>query len=145
MTEIEQRAAAVLEAGSWIGTPYRSAADIKGAGVDCGMLLVRVFVDTGLVAPFDPRPYPEQWHVHQSEERYLGWVTKLAHEFDGSAPKPADVVLYKYGQCYAHGAIVVNWPVIIHVRRPLPVIAEDAARSMILRKLPQRFFSLWPR
>jgi hypothetical protein len=30
--------------------------DLKGVGVDCGMLIVRVFVDTGLCAPFDPRP-----------------------------------------------------------------------------------------
>ena len=26
---------------SWIGTPYHNCADIKGVGVDCGMLLVR--------------------------------------------------------------------------------------------------------
>jgi len=47
----------VAEARSWIGTPYHNCADIKGVGVDCGMLLVRVFVDLGLVEPFDPRPY----------------------------------------------------------------------------------------
>ena len=37
----------VAEARSWIGTPYHNCADIKGVGVDCGMLLVRVFVDLG--------------------------------------------------------------------------------------------------
>jgi cell wall-associated NlpC family hydrolase len=59
--EIDQRARVVKEAVGWLGTPYRHQADIKGAGVDCGMLLVRVFVDTGLVAPFDPRPYENDW------------------------------------------------------------------------------------
>ena len=45
----------VAEARSWIGTPYHNCADIKGVGVDCGMLLVRVYVDTGVVPPFDHR------------------------------------------------------------------------------------------
>ena len=57
----------VAEARSWIGTRYHACADAKGTGVDCGMLLVRVFVDCGLVAPFDPRPYPIDWHLHRSE------------------------------------------------------------------------------
>ena len=40
-----------------------NCADIKGVGVDClGMLLVRVFVDLNLCPPFDPRPYPVDWH-----------------------------------------------------------------------------------
>ncbi len=80
--EAAQRAAIVREARSWIGTPYHNCADVKGrnGGVDCGMLLVRVFVDTGLVAPFDPRPYPPDWHLHRSEEKYLGFVFDRTRE-----------------------------------------------------------------
>ncbi len=78
--EAEQRAAVVAEARSWIGTRYHNCADVKGAGVDCGMLLVRVFVDTGLCQPFDPRPYPPDWHLHRSEERYLGFLFDRCHE-----------------------------------------------------------------
>jgi cell wall-associated NlpC family hydrolase len=48
-SEAAQRATVVAEARSWIRTPYHNCADVKGAGVDCGMLLVRVFVDTGLM------------------------------------------------------------------------------------------------
>ncbi len=78
--EAEQRAAVVAEARSWIGTRYHNCADVKGAGVDCGMLLVRVFVDTGLCQPFDPRPYPPDWHLHRSEEKYLGFLFDRCHE-----------------------------------------------------------------
>ena len=53
MTEAEQRAAVAAEARKWILTPYHHGADIRGAGVDCGMLIVRVFVDLGLTPPFD--------------------------------------------------------------------------------------------
>ena len=68
-----QRAAVVAEARSWIGTPYHHAADVKGHGVDCALLLVRVYCDLGLVEPFDPRPYTRDWFLHRSEERYLGF------------------------------------------------------------------------
>ena len=44
-----QRAAVVAAARSWIGTPYHHAADVKGVGVDCAMLLVRVYSDLGLI------------------------------------------------------------------------------------------------
>ncbi len=84
-----QRAAVVAEARSWIGTPYHNCADIKGVGVDCGMLLVRVFVDTGLCQPFDPRPYPIDWHLHRGEERYLGFVFDRSREV--TEPQPGDV------------------------------------------------------
>jgi hypothetical protein len=66
----------VAEARSWIGTPYHNCADIKGVGVDCGMLLVRVYCDLGLVPRFDPRPYTAQWHLHRDDERYLDGLTR---------------------------------------------------------------------
>jgi cell wall-associated NlpC family hydrolase len=36
------RAAVVREAESWIGTPFHHAARVKGAGIDCLMLLAEV-------------------------------------------------------------------------------------------------------
>src|SRR5580704_9168227 len=112
-SETAQRAAVVAEARSWIGTPYHNCADIKGAGVDCGMLIVRVFVDTGLCPAFDPRPYPADWHLHRSEERYLGWVTARAGEV--SVPSTGDVMVFRWGRCYSHGGIVVG-------ARPLTIV-----------------------
>jgi hypothetical protein len=149
MTENEgaQRAAVVAEARSWIGTPYHNCADIKHVGVDCGMLLVRVFVDTGLCAPFDPRPYPADWHLHRSEERYLGFV------FDRScetvAPQPGDVMVLRYGRCYSHGGIVTSAVplAVVHAYHPARcVVEEEIARNAMLADAARkpRFFSLWP-
>ena len=56
MTESEQRASVIAEAMSWIGTPFRDQSDVKGAGVDCAMLLVRCFVDTSVVPPSTQGP-----------------------------------------------------------------------------------------
>jgi cell wall-associated NlpC family hydrolase len=148
MTENEsaQRAAVVAAARSWIGTPYHNCADIKHVGVDCGMLLVRIFVDTGLCVPFDPRPYPVDWHLHRNEERYLGFVFDRSRET--TAPLPGDVMVLRYGRCYSHGGIVTggNPLTIVHAYYPARgVIEEEVARNAVLSDAARkpRFFSLW--
>src|SRR5208283_5940831 len=101
--EPAQRAAVVAAARSWIGTPYHHAADVKGVGVDCALILVRVFCDLGLVEPFDPRPYTRDWMVHRDEERYLGFL--LARAKIVEAPGAGDVILFRVGAFYGHGGI----------------------------------------
>lgn len=109
----------VTEALSWLGTPYHHAADVKGSGVDCAMLLVRVFIDTGIVEPFDPRPYPPDWYLHRDEERFLGWIEKFGDRVpDGEPSQPGDVRLYQWGRCVSHGAIVVSDTTMVHAWRP---------------------------
>ena len=148
MMDVEgaQRATVVAEARAWIGTPYHNCADIKGVGVDCGMLLVRIFVDSGLCAPFDPRPYPVDWHLHRSEERYLGFVFDRAHEI-GRA-QPGDVMVLRYGRCYSHGGIVtaVSPLTLVHSYYPARrVVEEQVLRNAVLAEPARqpRFFSLW--
>lgn len=109
----------VAEALSWLDTPYHHAADIKGRGVDCAMLLVRVFVDTGLVDPFDPRPYPHDWYLHHDKERFLGWIVRFGRRLEeGEAQAPGDVRLYSFGRCVSHGTIVIDGDMIVHAWRP---------------------------
>ena len=115
----------VAEARSWIGTPYHNCADIKRVGVDCGMLLVRVYVDLGLVPPFDPRPYTPDWHCHRSEEKYLNSLLERSIKVD--APLPGDVVLFKVGRCYSHGGIVTRLSplTIVHAFMPAQTVLEE--------------------
>lgn len=146
MSEAEDRARVLREAMSWLGTPYHPCADIKGIGVDCGMLLVRVFVDTGLCAPFDPRPYPSDWHLHRGEEKYLGFIFDRCAEV--AAPQPGDVAVFKIGRCYAHGGIVTRTdPVtLIHAYSRHMKVVEDVLSTNIelsSAKSAVRFFSYW--
>jgi cell wall-associated NlpC family hydrolase len=115
--EAELRAAIVAEAMTWEGTPYLQQGDVKGPNgcVDCSMLLVRCWVDTGLVEPFDPRPYPASWHLHHGEERYLDWLSTVAVEVD--EPQPGDVVAFRFGLCFSHGGIMVDRTRVIHALR----------------------------
>lgn len=146
MREAVERARVVKEARSWIGTPYHGQADVKGAGVDCGMLLVRVFVDAGLCEPFDPRPYSADWMLHRAEEKYLGFVFDRTKEV--LEPQPGDVMVFRYGRCYSHGGIVVRADplTIVHAYQPAGgTIEEDVATNPELsepRRKP-KFFSYW--
>jgi len=112
--EAQGRAAIVREAMSWIGTPFRDCADVKGGAVDCAMLLVRCYVDTGRLVPFDPRPYPPRWHLHKDRERFLEWVEDKLGGRRVDAPRLGDVVIWQFGRCFSHGAILINREEVVH-------------------------------
>ncbi|MGV0960107.1 MAG: hypothetical protein ACOYB1_09750 [Limnohabitans sp.] len=116
MTDLQQQVLA--EAHTWLGTPWHHEGAIKGAGVDCAMLLVRVFATVGAIPDIDPRPYPMDHMLHSGEERFLGWLQQYADPVtSGESPLPGDVVVYRVGRCFSHGAIVTQWPYIIHAFR----------------------------
>jgi cell wall-associated NlpC family hydrolase len=142
-----ERAAVVAAARAWIGTPYHHAADVRGprGGVDCAMLLVRVYCDLGLVQQFDPRPYTRDWMMHRSEERYLGFLLARSREVD--EPLAGDIVLFKVGRCYAHGGIVTKAEplTIVHAFASARYAVEDEiARSELSARLKSaKFASYW--
>jgi cell wall-associated NlpC family hydrolase len=149
MTEDELRKAIVSEAETWIGTPYISNACIKGkrGGTDCAMLLIGVYANVGVVPKeFDPRPYSPQWHIHKDEEKYISNVLRFAKEIPGP-PKPGDIAMFLIGRVHAHGAIVVDWPYVIHAIGNDKVGLDDVSKYTVgkraLALVPQRFFSLW--
>jgi cell wall-associated NlpC family hydrolase len=111
---VTTRAAIVAEAMTWLKTPYHHRARKKGAGVDCAMLLIGIFSGVGLIDEFEPDEYPRDWMMHRSEERFRNAVIERADPIDGTDLQPGDVALYKVGRCFAHGAVVIEWPVVIH-------------------------------
>ncbi len=109
----DQRQATVLEAQSWVGTPYHHCADVKGHGVDCAMFLARVYSTAGVIPFIDPRPYPPDWHLHRSDERYLQTILPYAREIF-TPPEPGDFLLFRYGRTFSHSAIVIKGNTVIH-------------------------------
>src|SRR5262249_33983795 len=113
MTALDPRRAAVLAtARDWLATPYHHMGRVKGAGTDCLMLLAEVYAACSVVPKISVPFYPPDWHLHRSAERYLDGVTRYAREIE--APGPGDIALFKFGRCFAHGVIVVEWPRLIH-------------------------------
>jgi NlpC/P60 family putative phage cell wall peptidase len=136
------RAAVVAEAESWIGTPYHHAARVKGAGCDCLTLLAEVFERAGVIAPIEVPFYPPDWHLHRSAELYMNGVVAHAREIEHS-PRTGDIALFRFGRCFAHGAIVTQWPRLIHAWHSVGVVA-DAADQPRLANRKVRFFSPFP-
>jgi len=140
---LHMREKIVAEAKSWIGTPYHNCADVKGVGCDCGMLLVRVFVDLRIVEAFDPRPYAHDWHLHRGEERYLEALLSRAVKVE--TPKPGDVMLFRVGRCYSHGAIVSRSEplTVVHASFPAGVVLEEvvAQNAMMRERMDKSIFA----
>lgn len=100
---------------SWVGTPYHHMGRAKGIGVDCGMILAEVYHEAGIIPPIEIEYYPPDWAMHRSEERYLGWLEPYVQILDpNETPQAGDILLYQFGRCISHSAIVVDYPVVIH-------------------------------
>jgi NlpC/P60 family putative phage cell wall peptidase len=138
------RAAVVTEAESWIGTPFHHAARIKGAGVDCLMLLAEVYQRAGVAPHIDPPFYVPDWHLHQGAERYMEGLLQYACPIEAAAqepqPLPGDIALFRFGRTFSHGAIVAAWPRLIHAYWSIGVVWGDA-NLYPLKGRDVRFFS----
>lgn len=144
--ERSMREEVVKAARSWIGTPYHHMADVKGHGVDCAMILVRVYCDLGIAAEFDPRPYTRDWFLHRDEERYLGFL--LARSREVRVPNLGDVAVFRVGRLFAHAGIVSRLDplCIIHAFAPAMCVVEDvvSANAEIGERVKTaRFASFW--
>ncbi|HVA15465.1 MAG TPA: hypothetical protein VNF99_19610 [Stellaceae bacterium] len=156
MPNIErERAAVVAEARAWLRTPYHHMGRVRGAGVDCATLLAEVYARAGIIPPVAIPFYPPDWHLHRDAERYLGFVLDHAVELsppsitlplegggkgggDASAPLPGDLALWRFGRCFSHGAIVIDWPLVIHAYAGKGCVLEDAAKARWLSQIGER-------
>ena len=144
----EQRAQVVAEARKWMLTPYRHSADLRGVGVDCGMFIVRIFVDLGLTPPFDPRPYAPDWMIHRNDEKYLDFFKSRCAPV--SEPQLGDIALFRYGRSYSHAGVVTQTdPVaIIHASHDAGCVIEERLAQNPALTDPRRkraYFSIWAR
>jgi cell wall-associated NlpC family hydrolase len=141
--EQSERINVVLEANSWLMTPYHHEGKRKGVGIDCAMFLYEVFRHCNLVPEMTFPRYSPQWHLHKNEELYLHKVIEFAKRV--YAPLPGDIVLYKFARTFSHGAIVVKWPKIIHAVPYLGVIYDTGNEFSVGEHKPKEteFYSYW--
>jgi cell wall-associated NlpC family hydrolase len=125
-----RRAAVVAEAETWLGTPYHHMGRVKGAGCDCLTMLAEVYCACGIIPHVDIPYFAPDFNLHQSAELYLEGLLQYAREIPGP-PQPGDVALWKFGRCFAHGAIVMDWPTLIHSWVRIGVIYGDATQPTL--------------
>ena len=128
----------IEEAISWEKTPWHHEAHVKGAGVDCGFLLIETYANCGLIPHLRPPHYPPDFMMHRSEEWFM--ETIMAHAFEVSDPQPGDAILYKHGRIFSHAGIVINWPTLIHASVPDKCVCYGDATLTPLSKRTYKLF-----
>lgn len=113
-----KRADVASAAMSWLGTPYKHHARIKGpqGGVDCAQLLAAVAQEAGITGYIDLGDYPRLFHMSHAEERFINWLSRFGCT-QVEAPGVGDFGVWKYGLSYSHGGVVVEAgddPLIVH-------------------------------
>jgi cell wall-associated NlpC family hydrolase len=120
--ERSARTAVVLEARSWIGTPYVLGGRVKGAGCDCATLLLEVYRRMGFISSETLRPISADWFEHTTEDQYVFRVLRHAERVAtavadrSSQIEPGNIVLTRVAgsKLFNHGGIVVDWPWLVH-------------------------------
>ena len=129
------------EAVTWLRTPWHHNAKVKGAGVDCAQFLLGVYSGAGLVKDYDTGPYSKDWMLHNSEEVFLGFIERDMVQVD--APQVGDVIMYRFGRCFSHGAILVEPPArIIHSYLPDGMVIYGDGAMFELSHRKKRFYTL---
>jgi cell wall-associated NlpC family hydrolase len=136
------REAVVLEAESWLGTPWHHMGRVKGVGVDCAMLLAETFHAPGLIPYVETEYYPADWHFHQAQQRLMDKVFQYAVETEERLP--GNVILFHFGKCYAHAAIIKKYPICIHASRHDKMVVEvDVEIDAHLTRTKQIIMDPW--
>ncbi len=132
----------IEEARSWLKTPFHHQSMIKNVGVGCGTFLIGVYGSLGVPVPSVESlgHFPRDWHQHTQEERYLNILLQYSKRVD--SPQSGDMVIFKTrdGLVHGHSAVVIQWPMVIHVLWRSVVQYADA-NHLPLQPLPRVFLS----
>ncbi|KFH18440.1 peptidase [Brucella abortus] len=86
----------VALARSWLGTPYRHQASVKGAGADCLGVLRGVYAELYGRAPETPPAYRPDWYDLRRDDLLLRKAHEyLAHLPDATDARSGDVLVFR--------------------------------------------------
>ena len=85
----------VAAARSWIGTPYRHQASVKGAGADCLGLVRGVWREIFGAEPEVPPAYTPDWAEAGGEECMAEAARRHLVEINPGAAREGDVLLFR--------------------------------------------------
>jgi NlpC/P60 family putative phage cell wall peptidase len=134
------RSLIVAEARSWIGTPYRHQASLKGAGCDCLGLVRGVWRALIGAEPALPPPYSRDWAEAGGQETLA--AAARAHMIEIAPPQfaPGDMLLFRYRAHHPakHAAIVAAADTMVHAHDGA-CVAEVAIAPWWRRRLAFAF------
>lgn len=130
----------VTEACSWLGTPFRANAAIKGSGVCCHLFVAEVFMAIGAVAR-QAFPQADPNHsISQTDSLIEPFMASMPDFVRvGAPPVPGDILGFKIGGCTHHIAIALRHEEMIHAVRRHDVMINRWDDPMWAKRLT----SLW--
>ena len=130
----------VAEARSWIGTPYRHQASLRGVGCDCLGLLRGVWREVMGAEPELPPPYAPDWAEAAAAETLREAARRHLVEIDPARFRPGDVLLFRWRAHLPakHCAIVTAPDAMVHAHDGAAV-AEVALTPWWRRHLAYTF------
>ncbi len=143
---VAQRAAIVAEARSWVGTPYRHQASLRGIGCDCLGLVRGVWRAVAGAEPEAPPPYAPDW-AEAGGEALRDAARRHLVEMPSAAMAAGDVLLFRWRAHLpaTHCAIVTGEGTLVHAHEGA-CVAEVAFAPWWRRHLVHVFaFPLRPR
>lgn len=120
------RAAAVSEALTWVGTPYRHQASAKGLGCDCLGLLRGVWRALYGAEPEAAGPYAPDWAEAGEADRLLVAARRHCIELPLHRMGAGDVVLFRWRRHLPakHVGILVGADRFVHAYQGQAVVAS---------------------
>jgi NlpC/P60 family putative phage cell wall peptidase len=130
----------VAEARSWIGTPYRHQASLKGVGCDCLGLVRGVWRALHGAEPEAVPPYARDWAEAASRETLAEAAGRHLVPVAREAMQKGDVVLFRWraGLVAKHAAILTSEVTMVHAHDGAAV-AEVALAPWWRRRLAYVF------
>jgi len=102
------------KARDWIGVPYVHRGTTR-QGCDCTGLIIGCLQEMGYLAGYKLRYYPHDWNLHAMADDFI------QHELSGVADlipnnkvKRGDILIFRFGKCPAHSAVLTSFPTFIH-------------------------------
>jgi NlpC/P60 family putative phage cell wall peptidase len=124
------RAAVVAETLSWIGTPCRHQASLKGVGCDCLGLIRGVWRELFGAEPESIAPYTPDWAEASGEETLAKAARRHLEEIAIDAAAPGDVVLFRWKQGLPakHAGVLIEPSRFVHAHQGAAVSAAAYSR-----------------
>jgi NlpC/P60 family putative phage cell wall peptidase len=134
-------AAVVLEALSWVGTPYRHQADRKGVGCDCLGLVRGIWRELYGFDLEQPGPYAPDWAEAGGQETLLAGVRRHFREESPSAAQAGDLLLFRWRPHLPakHAGIMISDGCFIHAYQGGGAVTTSALVQHWRRRIAASF------
>jgi NlpC/P60 family putative phage cell wall peptidase len=124
------RADIVAEVTSWIGTPYRHQASLKGVGCDCLGLIRGVWRALLGEEPEQAAPYTPDWAEASGAETLAAAARRHLQEIEVGSAAPGDVLLFRWrcGLPAKHAGMLIEPHRFVHAHQGAAVAAAAYSR-----------------